>query len=259
VIVILLVVAAVVGGGVRVGWDQLSQDPEPSGTVLPEPGEPLGFGFVEPPAMTVVDLRLTYDGSITSYQVNLVTRDYFVVVETPDMSPIEIARRANSGYFARPVGQQGWTGFQPDGDLDGEIAALVTSFSGVVTVSDALPPEVLPFATVILDENAQLPGSAPSGDEVETWRHYRIQVDLDAFRRADVGAFARWFGRAPVDDAGLIDMWVDADGIIRRWDTTTDGIPSVVELVDWSLDDSRFREAFVMQGVIDGMLATEGG
>jgi hypothetical protein len=244
-VVILSIVAAVVGGGARLGLAGLST--ESTNVVVPALGEPLDIGVVEPPEMLFADFRFTDGSSTQAYHVNLADERFFVIVEPTDAAPVEIVKRDDGTFLARLVGETAWSAFgQPEG-LDAAAADIREVFSNFVTLSDALPRAVIPFVTVLLEEDQPLPQLADSTGSPETlYRHYRLQVDLAAFRQADVAAYASWFSVALISDDGRFDIWVDSAGVVRRVEALVDGDTSAMELLGWSNSSERFAQPFVM-------------
>jgi hypothetical protein len=246
VVLVLALIAAVVGGGARFGWDRLETEPTSAPAILPALGEPLDFPVVDPPAMLFADLKVTTSAGSQTYHVSLADQTYFVIVEQPDAAPVEFAAGGDGSFLLRVVGDQYWTRYDGPEDLAAGMTAVDT-FPQYITVSDALPRAVIPFTTVLLEEDRPLPQLSDAAGSPQTlYRHYRLQVDLAAFRQADVAAYGPWYSAAFIGADGRFDIWVDSAGIVRRVEAAVDGSTVVLELLGWSDTSTRFGQIFDM-------------
>jgi hypothetical protein len=240
VVLILALVAAVVGGGARLGWDRLQTEPTSAPATLPALGEPLDFPMVDPPAMLFADLKVTTDTSSLTFHVKLDDQTYFMIVEEPGVAPLEVAELNDGSFMVRAVGEMTWTPLAGPNDFSQQ--SLLDTFSEYLTVSDALPRAVIPFTTVLLEEDRPLPQIPSAAGTL--YRHYRLQVDTEAFRRADVAAYGPWASAAFISEDGQFDIWVDSAGMVRRVEAVADGRTTAVELLGWSDSSARFGQAF---------------
>jgi hypothetical protein len=103
--------------------------------------------------------------------------------------------------------------------LDVDVDLGVVSDDGITTSGNVDPLLVDTLEEVVADPNLPIGADGrrvvrPAGP-VDV-RHYRLSMDGEAFAAADPVGYAQWYDRS--DDGGdLIDLWVDQNGVVRKF------------------------------------------
>ena len=253
-IVRTVLIAALVAGAVfagRYAW-QWNQDRE-ADTVAAEvlPATPV-------PAVDArfVEFRRGVAPPVSAH-VDLASGDFVA-----DISTARVARRGGQ-YWMGGAADGVWMPASAEFLVDAADAIATVEQAALVMVSDVLPVEVYPYATVADDEVVALPGRAIDGPEVielsapdeagaddvtdgrpvapqvvgeVVVRHLTVTVDGLALRSADpLLAASSGLG---ADSSFVIEIWIDPTGVVRKMSTSADlpGLAATYELVSTSLD-----------------------
>lgn len=130
--------------------------------------------------------------------------------------------------------------------------------NGVFTISDVFPTEAIPFITVLegverrlavgpISEARSRPTPLQPGASAEiaepakgSW-HYRVIIDVEAFRANEPAAFETWDRRLGVVAVDRLEAWVDDSGIVRQFAVDVDGTSVVHTLVSGAPHSTKFQ------------------
>jgi hypothetical protein len=237
--VALILFAAIVGGGANVGYRYWQTTT--NGVAVVFDGTQLEtWPQVELPAIRFADsttlLRTAAGTRTISSHANLVSGDRIVDVTDTDLT----------GAVSTYTGAEALA-------LAG--APLV---SDIFMISDVFPTEAIPFITVLEGVERRLPvgsiseGQARLADQpgevaVEvtepvrgSW-HYRVIIDIEAFRNGEPAAFETWERRLGAVAVARIEAWVDGSGVVRQLAVDVDGTSVLHTLVSGSAESTKFE------------------
>lgn len=234
--VLLMMLAALLGGGARYGldWYDRTEAADRAADAAGDNAE-LAVGVVDPPAWQYVVVEATGSDAVDQFdlrsQANL--RDGFQVVEVSrnpsvagEPSSFTVDRRGER--IAVGDGTGAW--FPVDEATASDLRPLLDNFGlpWVLTLSDLVPPASLPFVTIVdrseevldiepLDDPAPAADRGAAGTAV---RRFVLRRDDDAYRAAELATYRPWTVGAEAVD--VLELWIDEQHVVRRLHAVSD-------------------------------------